>query len=307
MIKKEGKLPVNARITIDYSGDKPKIKFGYPRKDAVRQNREGVILLILLIFWLVIFVFLLKFVGSGFGETIENPKNCTIVEGRSDDYSLNSKISDDYNFSFTFDYPSEIQNYTLYCNNNNYTLIFQSGTEYNNVFLKFFLQSLNEHFWDFSPRFITKDKTPVYLLYIDLALFLVCFFGSIYLLFVLDKWIVTFLVKRDWFKKRIPEINRRLSFRGYQAIFKKVKNRMIEIPLFNNVYLDFKATKEFSDYLQKIEIKEHPFNRIIVTKKRRKRKRKPRKGDRMKNITLWYAKFYFSKIPRTGRLEVRWK
>lgn len=42
MKSKEGKYPVNARVSIDYSKGEPKIRFGYPRKptrkDVVRQN-----------------------------------------------------------------------------------------------------------------------------------------------------------------------------------------------------------------------------------------------------------------------------
>ena len=42
MEKKEGKYPVNARVSVDYSKGKPKIKFGYPRKptdkEVIRQN-----------------------------------------------------------------------------------------------------------------------------------------------------------------------------------------------------------------------------------------------------------------------------
>ena len=46
-MKKEGKIPVNARIDIDYSKEKPKIKFGYPRKDAYEQNKYGIHTIIL--------------------------------------------------------------------------------------------------------------------------------------------------------------------------------------------------------------------------------------------------------------------
>lgn len=46
VIEKHGKIPVNARITIDYKGDKPKIHFGYPNKDSVKQNRGGIFFLL---------------------------------------------------------------------------------------------------------------------------------------------------------------------------------------------------------------------------------------------------------------------
>ena len=65
MVKKEkhGKLPVNARISIDYGGKEPKVKFSYPRKDVVDQN-SGLIALALIFVFLFLLVFLKIMAGS---------------------------------------------------------------------------------------------------------------------------------------------------------------------------------------------------------------------------------------------------
>ncbi len=65
--------------------------------------------------------------------------------------------------------------------------------------------------------------------------------------------------------------------------------------MFSNVGLDYEAEKEFSKYLTRVQIKEHDFNMLTRTKKK-----KP-------NIYLWKATFYFKQKPKTGKLEVRFK
>lgn len=66
-----------------------------------------------------------------------------------------------------------------------------------------------------------------------------------------------------------------------------------EIPLFNNVVLDYKATEDFSRFMTLFEIKEHNFTFF-----RKKRK---------VNECLWYARFYFKAKPEKGELKVLFK
>ncbi len=84
-----------------------------------------------------------------------------------------------------------------------------------------------------------------------------------------------------------------------------------EIPLFNNVLLDYNAKEDFSKYLKFFEIEEHKFKYYKPTKRRSKAKksknREKRKREREVNEWLWYAKFYFSKKPTKGELKVLFK
>ncbi len=84
-----------------------------------------------------------------------------------------------------------------------------------------------------------------------------------------------------------------------------------EIPVFNNVVLDYFATKDFSKYLKLFEIEEHKFRYYRPKEKNRKKKltkrqKKERRKD-MLNDYLWYAKFHFSQKPKIGSLEVIFK
>ena len=65
---------------------------------------------------------------------------------------------------------------------------------------------------------------------------------------------------------------------------------------FNNIFLDYKATEEFAKYLERVEIVEHDFK---VIQKRLFRKPKETQQD-----SVWTAKFYFTKIPKKGYLEI---
>ena len=110
-------------------------------------------------------------------------------------------------------------------------------------------------------------------------------------------FLITFIFTKS---KRLIKLMPRINYLIYRGIYyakfesKDVKNNQVKIPLFSNVGLDYTATKEFSKYLERFEIVEHPFN-ILVRKKK-----KP-------NEYLWKATFYFSHQPKTGNLKVRFR
>ena len=85
----------------------------------------------------------------------------------------------------------------------------------------------------------------------------------------------------------------------YLAKFNKedIKDKKIEIPLFSNVMLDYKATESFSEYLYRVEIVEHPFNRLMYKRKKKEWIKKPQEY-------LWKGIFYFSQLPKSGELMV---
>lgn len=72
----------------------------------------------------------------------------------------------------------------------------------------------------------------------------------------------------------------------------------IEIPYFENVVLSYEATKDFSKYLDVMEIREHNF-KIEERYKDKKVKKQ--------NEWYWNAKFYFNKVPKNGKLNVVFK
>ncbi len=83
-----------------------------------------------------------------------------------------------------------------------------------------------------------------------------------------------------------------------------------EIPVFNNIVLNYNATKDFSKYLDFFEIREHNFKYHSPRQQRKKKITKATKSFRrrkMLNDWMWYAKFYFTKKPETGSLEVIFK
>lgn len=87
-----------------------------------------------------------------------------------------------------------------------------------------------------------------------------------------------------------------------------------EIPVFKNVILNYRATKDFSKNLRFFEIEEHKFSYYQgfdkipakASPKEKARKKKKRKRKRL-NEWIWYARFYFKEKPKSGRLFVLFK
>ncbi len=86
----------------------------------------------------------------------------------------------------------------------------------------------------------------------------------------------------------------------YYKKITKLNSKTFEIPIFNNIFLDYKATKQFSKYLQEVKIIEHNFKTLRINRLTG-RKKFEQQDD------MWNAKFVFSEIPRTGFLEVKFQ
>lgn len=72
----------------------------------------------------------------------------------------------------------------------------------------------------------------------------------------------------------------------------------VEVPYFENIVLKYEATKDFSKYLDVMEIREHNF------------KIEERDGDKKvkkQNEWYWNAKFYFNKVPKNGEINIVFK
>jgi hypothetical protein len=271
---KFGKIPVNARVNIDYTGKEPKVKFGYPSKNAVEQNYELVFPFVIIIMFAVFL--LINYYGLPFIETHEKfPSSCEFTNFYEDNL---------------------IKNVSFFCDNGlNKTIKFTEQVRYINPYLKDFIEFGEVDGYEVvDKKYSVKTNAVAALLFLSAIVFFVFVLPAL-----LAKPITKILVKNKLFQEKIPDIQKVLSGRGYLAVFKKVPdNLIIEIPLFRNVQLDYHATKEFSKHLLKVEIREHPFWRVIKKKGRLKKKR---------NVTYWYAKFYFKEKPRSGKLEVLFK
>ncbi len=107
-----GKLPVNARITIDYTKKKPKVKFGYPRKDAASQVILSLPTLLPAFFMAVFIMIGFTTITNDIGATLDypemddcqsyliHPKNQTYLTGLHLECMIDGKM---YTMKTTFD------------------------------------------------------------------------------------------------------------------------------------------------------------------------------------------------------------
>lgn len=107
-------------------------------------------------------------------------------------------------------------------------------------------------------------------------------------------------IKSNYLLSKIPEFYRRIETvinRGHYYIKKKkLKSNIFEIPILDNIFLDFKVKGDFKKQLSKVEILEHNLYTKKVNLFGKKKK--------FKQTDSWYAKFYFNNIPKNGYLEV---
>lgn len=269
--EKHGKLPVNARISIDYSGKNPKVKFGYPKgQDHIKMNQHLVLLPLMLLFFVAYF-FLFNPQLSPFEKQDIYPTNCSFIESKD---------------------GTAISNITFKCDNGIYKIL-----DFSQSYNRFKNKNLAILSIPPDSGFLISDPEGGDLVTLLQMAFLFFFIFGIPIL--LTNPIAKVVLKSKKLQRKIPDINKALQGRGYKAIFRKVPDALfIEIPLFKNIYLDYYAEKDFSRYLTKMEIKEHPFWKMLSSKNKKKRKR---------NIGLWYARFYFKEKPKTGKLEVLFK
>ena len=103
---------------------------------------------------------------------------------------------------------------------------------------------------------------------------------------------------KELFSRVLPRLSVFVTKVGSRAKFVEfipsdVEDNKVMIPSFSNVFLDYKATEDFSRYFDRLEILELPFS--FYKSKRRK----------VRNDFFFSAVFYFSKKPKTGSLEVK--
>ena len=270
MVEKNGKWPANARVDVDYSKGKPKIKFTYPKngdsakKQAERQNNFGphtfiIIILIYTLFWIL--------PSINIGDQ-EYPGECRI------------------------DFDRHYLNISLYAeldgvktNINEYKRWIEGA----NIFYK------KNNFERERGFRMEMQRSP--LLIIGLVFSFLWILGLIGFLSI--KYSTRYLVKQKWYQKWLPKHQAEGFFgnRGKKYIkFKPedVENNMVEIPCFKNVELDYKTEGDFSDKLERIRIREHQHYKY----------KKGKVGKKKIDVYKWYARFYFKDKPKDGYLEV---
>ena len=280
MVRKEGKIPCNARVDIDYTGKKPKIKFGYtsknPKKDVLKQHYYNFPLLILLVLlWVFPYLFMQVYIVNS-----SYPSNCSVV---FDEHYINmSWYTDVDGKNHTFNnYKKWVSGMNITCDNNT--------IEY----------SFNKHHSLDEKASVFKPKNNYHLKFTLIFVFYLFVIAPLLIHFI-NKLVIKWLLKQKWYVKSFPERQAKGKIKKYYKFKPKdVLENVIIIPKFNNVVLDYKTKGDFSKYLEKIKIREYRWRKINT----KKNKISKEEVDNYK----WYAIFYFKQKPKTGYLEVIYK
>lgn len=248
-----GENPQNARIKINYSGKKPKVKFSYPVNKKDTKTNVSLFPAMMMI-WILMNIPVLIY------------------------FSLNDKdffeVKVDYNLSREYN----VSNYT------DFLRYYNQETKINSTY-----KLLNEKGYE---KIFDKELLRVLLLYSY---------------FILIPLLIYLPFKKKW-NKFAPDYQAFMTRKRYKKFNKRdIRTKeegtyYLELPIFHNVILDFKATKEFSKYLNEFEIEEYKFEYY-----KKQKSKLTKKKQRPKNETIWYARWYFNEKPKTGELEVIYK
>ncbi len=273
MEKKEGKIPCNARIDVDYTSKKPKIKIGYtskkPKKDAYKQNKGGTKFFILLLVIVVMPIWWLILVPT----PTTNPENCNVsLDEKHGNYE--SYINGEISLNFTVD---QVHGINVTCD----------GEE-------FYLDWANTIEFPLEKGFVGDFKVN----YTKLSLWGIYFFLiAPFLIWIINRLLTKWLVKQTWYQKWLPKHmaggkNKQKKYYKYKS--KDLMENVIVIPRFKNVELTYNTKGDFSKQLEKIKIREY----------RHKNYKKQKIGKLKVDPYRWYAIFYFKQKPKNGFLEV---
>ncbi len=292
MIKKEGKYLANARVDVDYSKGKPKVKFSYPGKNPKRDSLfQGVNMFIYFTsaFLLILIPSIVFSISNDFiHNNYESPSNCSKVIFEEINYYSQINISGNIDFYFN-ETINNVNGFNLTCDNQ--TAYYRWSEESNNFYestRKY--KELSEE-----NRKRTRNKT-IMMIYIAVMLILIL---------PINMLSTKILSKYKWYRVWTPKVNANgLIIKKRISKYKKFTSKdLVEniaiIPNFGNVVLEYKTEGDFSKYLDKIKIREYR-TRTINTKTKKIGKEKV---DKFK----WYAVFYFKQKPIKGHLEVIYK
>lgn len=276
MVEKHGTWPANARVDVDYSKGKPKIKFTYPKngesakKQAKKQNRVGPHTYIL-----IIIIALVIYYPAVSNQFVSFPDECNLSERA---YETNTTIINHITGKETnLDYK-RIYGYNITCGNETYKI------KFNNI------DSI------FLPAAFEADNVEIGKLLQQILIWIILPF---ILFFIANRLLTNFLIKQKWYQRWLPKHQaegwlKRKEKKYIKFLPEDVENNMVEIPLFNNVELDYKTEGEFSENLERIKIREHQYNKY----------KKGKVGKKKIELYKWYARFYFKTKPKNGYLEI---
>jgi hypothetical protein len=296
MVKSYGRIPTNAGCIIDYAKGKPSVKWKYPDRTPRVQSAIvalGILLILVLIIWLGFLLF------SLYTPKTPAPDFCNVTYGINQIKIMNFTVECQNNIKETYEFNSE--RISLFDNNKFLKTIYQ-----NSLSGYYFSRHL-----DYAGDYAGLNP------FLYLFLTVVCMIFTCGLIIV----VVGYMTLEFPNSKIGIKISRKLKLdklqsneqkyligRGYYIKFKEVpESKVLEIPLFENSLLDYKAKGEFSKYLLRVEITEHPFSKAVFRIKKIRGKKIVRIKNKKKNIYLWKAQFIFSDIPKNGELEVRFK
>ena len=135
-------------------------------------------------------------------------------------------------------------------------------------------------------------------------------FLLVYLFFV--PWILFYLPFKKKWQRVYPKFQgwkekKKITTLNSKDIKQENKLYYCELPIFSNIILDYKATEDFSKYLNLFEIKEHKFKYYYKKRRKLNKKRKERRKKEELNEWLWYARFYFKQKPTKGKITIIYK
>ncbi len=288
MEKKEGKFLVNARVDVDYTGKKPKIKFGYPVKDPKKEQlTQGGLpqISMLLLFFLALLP--APFLVPSFNYSdMSYPEECGDVS--FDQFKYNKIVTFEGDYS-SLDYDinySAVYGFNVTCDNQTHEIDFRVGNPGE------------------AAHFSSYEVNYVYILVIISWAFWIIL--SSWIAAKINKQITKRLVKSPKYQKWLPKHNAergiifKKRYKKYSKFLPKdVLDNIVVIPYFTNVELDYQTSGDFSKYLKKLKIREYQTNSINI---------KTKKTGKMKqHVCKWYAVFYFSEKPKTGSMEVTYQ
>ena len=189
MEKKEGKYLVNARVDIDYSKGKPKIKFGYPYKDPKKESMfQGGILYVTLFIWTIIGVipFILFIQNYVMPDYIPYPEECGNFSLDNLDYRTEVKYYGDTKYEDWNRTYKIVYGFNVTCDNQTHIIDFNKEGGY------FEGDSYLDNKWYF----------------VKLILGMIWFYIALIPASWINKNLITrFLIKKKWYQKWLPKAN----------------------------------------------------------------------------------------------------
>jgi len=266
--KRVGDFPINSRIKISYDKDgKADVKFDYPHKDYQVKNLWKASSIFLPAFLLSILIFIIVYFLI-LSKPLEYPQHCSV-----------SPVEDNQ--------TNKVYSIIAACTLNDGSI---EG---------YFFKWKRDIFFDQSferEELGTSFFYPLRILLIALLSYVIILF----LTYLIAKFLARLFGHTKLGNKIYPDYNRIIHNKNwYSEVTTCPKNKIIELPLFTNIYMDYETDGEFSDFLESVEIVEHDFKYIKKNKRKRAVETKP-------NVYLWKAIFKFKEVPKTGYLRISW-